>query len=77
MQSKIIFFDNDFAVRDSDKLKMFRPAKPIRKFRRFIECSDWDERMLKFEKHINVLSYGIIVAAAVFFIPVCISILIR
>jgi hypothetical protein len=77
MQSKIIFFENDFAVRALDELKIFRPTKPIREFRRFIEYSDWDERMLKYEKRISLLSYGIIVAAAVFFIPVCISILIR
>lgn len=77
MQSKIIFFGNDFEVRASGRVKVFRPPKPIREFCRFIECSDWDKRILKFEKYINLLSGGIIVAAAVFSIPVCISILIR
>jgi hypothetical protein len=77
MQSKITFFENDFEVRASDELKIFRPIKPIREFRRFIEYSDWDERMLKYEKYFNLFSVGIIVAAAVFFIPVCISILLR
>jgi hypothetical protein len=77
MQSKIAFFENTFEAKASGGLKIFRPIKPIREFRRFIECSDWDERMLKYEKYINLFSGGIIVAAAVFFIPVCISILIR
>jgi hypothetical protein len=77
MQSKIIFFENDFAVRASDELKIFRPTKPIMEFRRFIEYSHWDENLLKYEKYINWLSCGIIATAAVFFIPVCISILIR
>jgi hypothetical protein len=77
MQSKITFFENTFEVKTSDGLKIFQPVKPIREFRRFIECSDWDERLLKYEKHINLLSWGIILASAIFFIPICISILIR
>jgi hypothetical protein len=77
MQSKIIFFENTFEVEISDKPKIFRPTRLLEKFQRFIECSDWDKNLLKYEKYINLLSYGIIAAAAVFFIPVCISILIR
>lgn len=77
MQSKITFFENTFEVEALGRPKFFRATKPIQKFQRFIECSDWDERMLKYEKHINRLSGGIIIAAAVFFIPVCISIMIR
>ncbi len=77
MQTKITFFENDFAVGISDEPKMFRSIKPIQEFRRFIERSDWDERLLKYEKHFNLFSGGIIAAAAVFLIPVCVSILIR
>jgi hypothetical protein len=77
MQTKITFFENDFEVRSSGRVKVIHPIKPIREFRRFIECSDWDESLLKYEKYINRLSWGIIIASATFFIPVCISILIR
>jgi hypothetical protein len=77
MQTKITFFENDFVVGISDEPKMFRPANPVQAFRRFIESSDWDERLLKSEKQINRLSYGLIAAAALFFLPLCISILSR
>jgi hypothetical protein len=77
MQSKIIFFENTFKVGTMDKPKIFYPAKLLHKFRRFIECSDWDERLLKYEKYINWFSYGLITALALLFLPVCISILTR
>ena len=77
MQSKIIFFENIFNVETIDKPKTFHPAKLLHKFRRFIECSDWDERLLKYEKYITWFSYGLIAASALFFLPVCISILAR
>jgi hypothetical protein len=77
MQSKIIFFENIFRSRTMDKPKIFYPAKLLHKFFRFIECSDWDENLLKYEKYVNWLSYGLIAASAIFFLPVCISILAR
>jgi len=77
MQSKIIFFENIFKVETMDKTKTFHPAKLLHKFRRFIEDSDWEENLLKYEKYINWFSYGLIAASALFFLPVCISILAR
>ncbi len=77
MQSKITFFENTFEVGTMDKPKIFHPAKLLHKFRRFIECSDWDERLLKYEKYINWFSYGLITASVLLFLPVCISILTR
>ncbi|HPY35628.1 MAG TPA: hypothetical protein PK527_07740 [Smithellaceae bacterium] len=77
MQSKIIFFENTFEAGSIDKAKIYHPAKLLHKFRRFIECSDWDERLLKYEKYVNWFSYGIIAASALIFLPVCISILAR
>ena len=77
MQSKIIFFENTFEAGTMDKPKIFHPAKLLHKFRRFIECSDWDENLLKYEKYINWFSYGLIAASVLLFLPVCISILTR
>jgi len=77
MQSKIIFFENTFEAGSMDKTKIFHPAKLLHKFCRFIEYSDWEESLLKYEKCINWFSYGLIAAAALFFLPVCISILTR
>ena len=53
MQSKIIFFENTFEAGSIDKAKIYHPAKLLHKFRRFIECSDWDESLLKYEKYVN------------------------
>jgi len=77
MQSKITFFENALEAGSMDKTKIFHPVKLLHKFRRFIEYSDWNERLLKFEKYINWFSYGLIAAATLFFLPVCISILSR
>ncbi len=77
MQSKIIFFENTFEAGSMDKPKTLHLVKLLHKFRRFIEYSDWDERLLKYEKYVNWFSYGLIAASALFFLPVCISILSR
>lgn len=77
MQSKIIFFENPFEAGSMDKPETYHLAKLLHKFRRFIEYSDWDENLLKYEKYVNWFSYGLIAAAALFFLPVCISIFAR
>lgn len=77
MQNKVIFFENIFKARAMDKPETFHPAKLLQKLRRFIECSDWYERLLNYEKYFNWFSYGLIAASALFFLPVCISILTR
>jgi hypothetical protein len=77
MQSKIIFFENTFEAGSMDKTKTFHLAKLLQKFCRFIEYSDWEESLLKYEKYFNWFSYGLIAASAIFFLPVCISILAR
>jgi hypothetical protein len=77
MQSKIIFFENTFEAETTDRAEIFRPVNLIAAFRRFIESSNWDENLLKYEKYINWFSCGLIAASALFFLPVCISILTR
>ncbi|MBN1474249.1 MAG: hypothetical protein JW914_06515 [Syntrophaceae bacterium] len=77
MQSKIIFFENTFEAGSMDEPKTFHLAKLLQKFCRFIEYSDWEESLLKYEKYFNWFSYGLIAASALFFLPVCISILTR
>jgi hypothetical protein len=46
-------------------------AKPHyqRRFRYFIEHSNWDEEFLAQEEWINKLSIGVIILAALYFIP--------
>ena len=77
MQNKVIFFENTFEAGSMNKPKTLHPTKLLHGFRRFVECSDWDERLLKHEKYVNWFSYGLIVASALFFLPVCISLLMR
>jgi hypothetical protein len=43
-------------------------------FRRFIESSNWDEDLLKYEKWIDVSCVAVIAVSVVFFFPVALSV---
>jgi hypothetical protein len=76
MQAEITFSENAAGTKVANILKKIRAINPIKQFQRFIEESDWDERLLGYEKYINRFFCGIIIASSIFFIPVCISIFI-
>jgi hypothetical protein len=77
MQAEITFSENAAGTKMADIVKIFQAIKPIKKIKRFVEESDWDKRLMGYEKYINWFSYGVIIASAFFFIPVCISIFSR
>jgi hypothetical protein len=77
MQAEITFSENAAGTKLADTIKIFQAINPIKQFQHFIEESDWDERLLGYEKFMNLFSYGVIFASAFFFIPVCISIFSR
>jgi hypothetical protein len=77
MQAEITFSENTIGTKAAGRTKMFPTIKPINEFQKFIEESDWDERLLGYEKYINRFSWGIIIAAVIFLTPVCLSILFR
>jgi hypothetical protein len=77
MQAEITFSENAAGTKMADIVKIFQAIKPIKKFKRFIEESDWDECLMGYEKYMNWFSCGVIIASAFFFIPVCISIFSR
>ena len=58
-------------------MKIFPVIKPIVEFRQFIEQGGWDEKLLKYEKYLDRFSWAVIIAAALYFAPVCINIFIR
>ena len=74
MQAEITFSENAAGTKVADIVKIFQAIKPIKQFQHFIEESDWDERLLKYEKYMNRFFCGVIIASSIFFIPVCISI---
>ena len=76
MQAEITFSENAAGTKVADIVKIFQAINPIKKFQQFIEESDWDERLMGYEKHINRFFCGVIIASSIFFIPVCISIFI-
>jgi hypothetical protein len=49
---------------------------PLQKFRKYIEESDWDVRLLSYEKYLNRFSWAAIIASALYLIPICVTILI-
>ncbi len=77
MQAEATFPENSIGTRAAGRLKIFRAVKPIEKFKKFIEESDWDERLLGYEKLLNRFSWYVIAASIIFFVPVCVNIFIR
>jgi hypothetical protein len=77
MHAEITFSENAAGTKAADIVKIFQAINPIKKFQRFIEESDWDERLRGYEKYMNRFFCGIIIASSIFFIPVCISIFSR
>jgi len=49
----------------------------LRRFRHIIEHSDWDERILAYEKWLNRGCIGVIIVAALYFSPVVIKVLLK
>jgi hypothetical protein len=60
-------------VRLRSRSFMSKP-KPLKKFRRFIENSNWDGGLLKYEKWIDVSCVAVIVVSVLFFVPVTLSV---
>ena len=77
MQAEITFSENTIRTKAAGRTKMFQIIKPIKEFQKFIEESDWDERLLGYEKYINRFCWVVIVASAIFLAPVCINIFTR
>lgn len=77
MQADITFSENTTRMATADCLSKGMIPKPIAGLRNFIEEGDWDERLLRYEKHLNRICLGIIFAAAAFFLPVCLNIFSR
>jgi len=77
MHAALTFPENTTGVKTADRLKNFQAINPMKGFKQFIEKSDWDERLLGYEKYMNLFSWAGIAASAIFFVPVCISIFTR
>lgn len=45
----------------------------IRRFKSFIEETDWDKDLVKLEKWIKLICWNVIVVSVLFFVPVGIS----
>jgi hypothetical protein len=77
MNTAITFPENIAGTKMTGSLNKIPTVNPVKGFQKFIEKSDWDERLMGYEKYINMFICGIIGLSAVFFIPVCISIFTR
>ena len=77
MQAEITFSENTVRTKATGHLKIFQAIKPIQGLRQFSAESDWDENIPRYEKYINLFSWVVIIASAIFLTPVCINIFIR
>lgn len=50
--------------------KAFRLGSPVRRFRNLIELSDWDERVIRHAREIDVFCWMLALGAALLLIPV-------
>ena len=58
--------------------KYVRPSLgPIRWFKYFIEKTDWDKDLLRYEKWTDLLCWTVIAVSVLFFIPVSLSVVWR
>ncbi len=55
--------------------KAFTRPNYLRRFRYFVEKSDWDEVILAQEEWINRMCIGVIIVAALYFVPPVLTIL--
>ena len=55
----------------------FTRAEFLKRLRRIIEYSDWDERILSYEKWLNRGCIGVIIVSALYFFPVVIKVLLK
>ncbi|OPY81929.1 MAG: hypothetical protein A4E71_03332 [Smithella sp. PtaU1.Bin162] len=77
MQAEITFPENNVRMETANRINKSAARNPLAGFQKFIEEGDWDERLLKYEKHLNRFSLAIIIASVIFLIPVCFNIFTR
>ena len=77
MQAEITFSVNTIERKTIGCRKILPAVKPGSKFQKFIEESDWYDRLSGCERYINRFSWAIIIASIVFFFPVCLNIFSR
>ncbi|HOW56854.1 MAG TPA: hypothetical protein PKZ12_02550 [Smithellaceae bacterium] len=75
MQSEIIFSENIVQTQAARSPEILQSIKSAQKFRKFIECSDWDVRLLDYEKYLNRFSWAVIIASVLYLLPICVTIL--
>jgi hypothetical protein len=49
----------------------------MKRFRNFIEHSDWDDKILAHETWVNKICVGVIIASVLYFVPTLIRIFLR
>lgn len=54
-------------------------SKPcyIKRFRYFIEHSDWNDKILAWEKSANMICVGVVIASVLHFVPVLLRLFVR
>lgn len=77
MQADITFSGDVMRTKTADHLKIFQTAKSIQGLQQFADGSYWPDRLLRYEKHINLFCWVAIVASVIYLTPICVDILVR
>jgi hypothetical protein len=74
MATEVVTFSKDIREHKTG-YKTFTRSSYLRRFRYFIEHSNWDEMILKQEVWIDIMCVVTIIFASLYFIPICLSML--
>ena len=74
MTTEAVTFSRDRRERNTG-YKIFTKSSYLRRFRYFIEHSDWDEVILVHEEWIDMMCVVIIIVASLYFVPIVLAML--
>jgi hypothetical protein len=74
MTTEVVTFSKDVREHNTG-YKTFTRSSYLRRFRFFIEHSNWDEVILSHERWIDGVCIAIIIAASVYLIPIALAML--
>ncbi len=75
MTTEAVTFSKNIRKRSTGDKTFAKSNKDLRRFRHFIEHSNWDEVILVHEEWIDIMCVVIIIVASLYFIPIVLAML--
>ena len=75
MTTEAVTFSKNIRKRSTGDKTLAKSSYYLRRFRHFVEHSDWDEVILVHEEWIDIMCVVIIIVASLYFIPIFLAML--